>query len=47
MQTALGTVDAVANKTIVDPNQFQESLGKVVDGVVGCLNASVWAKKSS
>lgn len=38
--------DAVAGKTIADPNKFQDSLGKVIDGVVGCLNASIWANKA-
>jgi len=37
--------DSVAGKAIVDPNKFQDGLGKVIDGVVGCLNASVWANK--
>ena len=32
-----------ANRNIADPQKFQEGLGKVVDGVVECLNASVWA----
>ena len=45
VQAAVGTADAVANKTIVDAEKFQEGLGKVIDGVVACLNASVWAHK--
>jgi hypothetical protein len=44
-QTAIGATDAVANKNIVDPSKFSDGLGKVVDGVVACLNASVWASK--
>ena len=36
--------DAVTNKQIVDPDKFREGLGKVIDGVVQCLNASAWAK---
>lgn len=31
---------------VVDPQKFTEGLGKVIDGVVQCLNASVWAKKA-
>ena len=45
VQTALSATDAVANKTIIDGNKFQDGLGKVIDGVVECLNASVWAAK--
>ena len=42
--TALNLTDAVANKQVVDEAKFTEGLGKVIDGVVECLNASVWAK---
>jgi hypothetical protein len=38
-------VDAVANRQIINENQFKEGLGKVIDGAVECLNASVWAQK--
>jgi hypothetical protein len=41
---ALGITDAVANKQIVDGDKFSGGLSKVIDGVVDCLNASVWAK---
>ena len=41
---AIGVVDAVGEKTIVDPTAFTAALGVIVDGVVACLNASVWAK---
>ena len=41
----LSATDAVTGKNIVDPNKFQDGLGKVIDGVVACLNASVWAAK--
>ena len=47
VQNAIGATDAVAGKEIVDPNKFQDGLGKVVDGVVQCLNASSWAKTKS
>ena len=43
VQTAISAVDAIANKNIVDPGKFQDGLGKIVDGVVECLNASAWA----
>jgi len=42
---ALSFTDAVANKNIVDPDKFRDGLGKVIDGVVECLNASAWAAK--
>jgi hypothetical protein len=45
VQSAVGSADAIASKNIVDANKFQEGLGKVIDGVVACLNASVWAHK--
>jgi hypothetical protein len=37
-------LDAIAGKDIVDAGKFQDGLGKVIDGVVLCLNASVWCK---
>ena len=43
--SAVGASDAILSKNIVDANKFQEGLGKVIDGVVTCLNASVWAHK--
>ena len=45
VSSALSVTDVVAGKTIVDPNKFQDGLGKVIDGVVACMNASVWAAK--
>ena len=44
VQTAISATDAVAGKDIVDANKFQEGLSKIIDGVVQCLNASVWSK---
>jgi hypothetical protein len=43
-QIVFPRLDAIANKNILDPNKFQSGLGKVIDGVVDCLNASAWAK---
>ncbi len=37
--------EAVTNRDIADENKFRDGLGKVIDGVVECLNASAWAKK--
>ena len=47
VQSAISVSDAVANKEIVDPAKFSDGLGKMIDGVVACLNASVWTKKAS
>ncbi len=44
VQAALSMADAVTSKQIVDQSKFQEGLGKVIDGTVECLNASIWAK---
>jgi hypothetical protein len=44
VSAALGITDAVANKQIVDGDKFSAGLSKVIDGVVDCMNASVWAK---
>ncbi len=40
--SAIGVVDAANSKTIVDPAKFTAALGVIVDGVVACLNASIW-----
>ena len=45
VQSAVGAADDISSKNIVDANKFQDGLGKVIDGVVACLNASVWAHK--
>ena len=41
---AIGLADAVANREVMDADKFREGLGKVIDGVVECLNASAWAR---
>ena len=42
--SAINVTDAVANKQIADSGKFTQGLGTIVDGVVACLNASIWAK---
>jgi hypothetical protein len=42
--SALSLTEAVSSREIVDADKFREGLGKVIDGVVQCLNASAWAK---
>jgi hypothetical protein len=44
VQAALSMADAITSKQIVDTAKFQEGLGRVIDGTVQCLNASLWAK---
>jgi hypothetical protein len=44
LESALATVDAVAQREIVDPEKFKSGVSKIIDGTVDCLNASTWAK---
>jgi hypothetical protein len=44
VSAALNMGEAVTSREIVDENKFREGLGKIIDGVVQCLNASAWAK---
>jgi hypothetical protein len=46
LEAALSMSDAVMNRQIVDEGKFREGLGKAIDGIVECLNASAWAKAS-
>jgi hypothetical protein len=41
---ALATVDAIAAREIVNPEEFRAGISKIIDGTVTCLNASTWAK---
>jgi hypothetical protein len=41
---AINVGDAVTQKTIADSTAFSAGLGQVIDGVVACLNASIWHK---
>jgi len=47
VQSAINVTDAVAQKTVVDASAFTSGLGTVVDGVVACLNASLWSKATA
>jgi hypothetical protein len=42
---AINITDAVTMKHIADADGFTAGLGSIIDGVVACLNASVWAKQ--
>jgi hypothetical protein len=44
LQSALSMGSAVTDRQIVDQEKFKDGLGKVIDGTIECLNASVWAK---
>jgi hypothetical protein len=46
LETALGTIDQLGSKEIVNPDQFKSGISMIIDGTVTCLNASSWAKKS-
>jgi hypothetical protein len=43
---AINMADAVTMKHIADSDKFTEGLSMTIDGVVMCLNASLWAKHS-
>ena len=47
VSSAIKVVDAVANKTILDADAFTAGLSTIIDGVVACFNASIWAKPSA
>ncbi len=42
--SAINVTDAISQKQILDANGFSEGLSAVIDGVVTCLNASIWHK---
>ena len=42
---AINVADAVTMKHIADADKFTEGLSTLIDGVVMCLNASLWAKQ--
>jgi hypothetical protein len=44
VQTALSMSEALTARQIVDEARFKDGLGKIIDGTVDCLNASIWAK---
>jgi predicted phage tail protein len=44
--SSLNLADAVTSKQIADAPKFTAGLSLIVDGVVECLNASLWAKPS-
>lgn len=47
LEHALQMSDAVAEREIVNPEQFRDGVSRIIDGVVECMNASAWAKGSA
>jgi hypothetical protein len=47
VSSSINMADAVSSKQIADAPKFTAGLNLIVDGVVECLNASLWAKKNS
>jgi hypothetical protein len=44
---ALQMTDAIAQREIVNPDQFRDGVSRIVDGGVECMNASAWAKSGT
>jgi len=44
VSSSINMADAVSAKQIADSGKFTAGLNLIVDGVVECLNASIWAK---
>lgn len=42
--SSINMADAVSSKQIADSARFTAGLSQIVDGVVECMNASLWAK---
>jgi hypothetical protein len=40
---AVNVAEAVTLQHIVDEDKFTEGLGTVIDGIVACMNSSLWA----
>ena len=45
ISSAVGVTDAIANKDVLNADQFQQGMSKVIDGVVDVFNSSAWGKK--
>jgi hypothetical protein len=43
--SAINIADAVSARHIADADKFTAGLSAIIDGVVMCLNASIWAKR--
>lgn len=47
LEATLSLSEALSNRQVVDNEKFKNGMGKMIDGAVECLNASVWAKPES
>lgn len=47
LEATLSLSEALSNRQVVDNEKFKNGMGKMIDGTVECLNASVWAKPES
>ena len=47
LEATLSLSEALSDRQIVDDQKFKSGMGKMIDGAVECLNASVWAKQES
>jgi len=47
IQNALGAADAIAEREIVNPEEFRSGISLIIDGTVKCLNSSAWAKNKT
>ena len=45
VNTALAGVEGLTGKEIIDNALWEEGQKQAIEGIVKCLNASVWAKK--
>ena len=46
VSSSINVADAVSQKQIADAPRFTQGLHQIIDGVVQCLNASLWANRS-
>lgn len=44
LENAVQMSDAIAQREIINPDQFRQGVSEIIDGVVTCMNASAWAK---
>lgn len=47
LEATLSLSEALSNRQVVDNEKFKNGMGKMIDGAVDCLNASVWARQES
>lgn len=45
LENAMGMMDQIAAREIIDPAKFKSGMSQIIDGTVMCLNASSWSKQ--